>query len=800
MIAAQFIFELLILAVGGLGWGLVLLGRWRCNPVEKLCGVIAVSWTVVYLATTGIYLAHLPVELHYAVSGVNLVLLVVGFGELKKLWRSRQVRQTICGFGILFLWNVMLLGLIRNYSGGTWAGDWYEHYERSLFFIQYLPMGTKFLKIYDLPARPPMMNTLCAHVLAQAGSRYDLFQIASAYFNLLIYFPCVLLTSAIARRGRRQLVLLVVFFAASPLLVENVTYTWTKMFAGFYILLGTWFYLRGFQKQDSFRLVAAFATLCLGMLVHYSAGPYLLFFALHYALVWHTRKNKWIEPVTIAALCLPILATWLAWSFWFYGWHTTVSSNTAVTGSQALTFGGNLEKIGTNILGTILPHPLHVSPAQFDLGFYQPNDMGHLRDYWFLFYQPTVPEGIGIVGGLVVIYLIWRNVRVLPKADRIFWLSFIIFCTLVGIAAHGEAWNTGVGHICLLPLSMLGVAFLAANFPTLPAWLRMTAALGLVFDFCFGIFLHVRMEHLYFQPQFVGTTSLLPLTDLLLSRLAVLNSNLRIQENLVYWGDHFRYVAPALEIAIVLFMAGLLYRLALAVRGGAVFYLLLIALIAGAIYCAQDEFNGVDDRAARELATPMDELQAKVARASIDVQSAPESSVAQLALGEAFYRVGDTVSATDHIADAFSLDLDNQRARYDILLMYYTGSQLRQDAYNTMTAANNVIKNPDSAEARQQLGIDLLNHHHFPQAVAQLNMALQLSGGSSADSLMLLGIAHQLIGGQTDVQQSIDCLSQALRLRPDSSQIAGALRNSLHMRGDSDADIQAFIDHARGGQ
>ncbi|MGA3066945.1 MAG: hypothetical protein ABSF29_08875 [Tepidisphaeraceae bacterium] len=745
MIAAQFIFELLILGVSGLGSGLMLLRRCRCNPVEKLCGVIAISWTVVYLATTGIYLAHLPIGWHFAVSGGSLVLLVLSFGELKKLWRSRQVRQTIYGFGILLLWNVMLLGLIRHYSGGTWAGDWYEHYERTLFFVQYLPMDTKFTEVYDLPARPPMMNMLCAHVLAQAGSRFDLFQIASAFFNLLIYFPCVLLTAALARRGRRQLPLLVALFAVSPLLAENVTYTWTKLFPGFYILLGTWLYLRGYQKRDSFRLVAAFASLCVGMLIHYSAGPYLLFFALHYACIWRGRKNRAVEPVAIGAVCAAILASWLAWSFWFYGWNTTVFSNTTVTGSEALTPGENLQKIGINIVGTLLPHPLHVSAAEFDKDLYQPNPMGHMRDYWFVFYQPTVPEGIGIVGGLLVVYLIYRNLfrrksESLPKGERIFWLTFIAFCTLVGIAAHGETWNTGVGHICLLPMSMLGVAFLAANFPTLPKWLRAIAGLSFVFDFCFGVFLHIRMENLFFKPQIVGTTSLLPLSDLLLCRLAVLNFVLRFQENLPYWGDHFRYAAAGMEIAVLLLMAILLYPVALAVRGvpfggrksaGGYYWILLIALAAGAIYCAQDEFNGADDRAAKQLATPMDELQAQLAGAVVDAQASPESSAAQLALGEASYRVGETVAATDHIAEAFALDPGNQRARYDILLMYYTRTPLRREAFDTMTLANNVVADPRSAPARKELGIDLLNHRHYAQALAQLNMAVQLSGGQS---------------------------------------------------------------------
>ena len=65
---------------------------------------------------------------------------------------------------------------------------------------------------------------------------------------------------------------------------------------------------------------------------------------------------------------------------------------------------------------------------------------------------------------------------------------------------------------------------------------------------------------------------------------------------------------------------------------------------------------------------------------------------------------------------------------------------------------------------------------------------------------MLLGIAHQLIGGPSHIDQSIAYLTQAIHLQPDSSEIDSALRSSLRLRGDSDADIDAFVQRARSGQ
>ena len=144
MLAGRFILELLILTVSGLGSGLFIVRRYRCHPVEKLCLVIAVSWTVVYIAGTAIYLAHLPIAWHFAVSGASLILLIVVFGEFRSLWHSRQVRLTAYGFIFLYFWNLLMLSLIRQYSGGSFAGDWYEHYHRALSLRSICPRTPNF--------------------------------------------------------------------------------------------------------------------------------------------------------------------------------------------------------------------------------------------------------------------------------------------------------------------------------------------------------------------------------------------------------------------------------------------------------------------------------------------------------------------------------------------------------------------------------------------------------------------------------------------------------------------------------
>ena len=87
----------------------------------------------------------------------------------------------------------------------------------------------------------------------------------------------------------------------NPAVMQNATYTWTKLLTAFFVILAVCLYLSGWRKRDSVRMTAAFCALAAGLLVHYSAGPYVVFFALHYLLVvFRTRPAKWKELAAIA--------------------------------------------------------------------------------------------------------------------------------------------------------------------------------------------------------------------------------------------------------------------------------------------------------------------------------------------------------------------------------------------------------------------------------------------------------------------------------------------------------------------
>jgi hypothetical protein len=495
---------LILLTICGFAPGFFLLRRLRWNPMEKLCGSIGLSLVLIYLAFGIVYcLTPAGAEMPHGV----LVLISVGCSALlfairrdvRLLFSSFRVRQALLGFSFLVLWTLIILCTIRNYSGAYWKGDWQEHFQRSLFFLHHFPIDTPIFTHYQLPARPPMMNMLAAFVMGQTGDRFEIFQVVFAFLNLLILLPSCLIMTALGGARRTYVLPLVAVFAMNPMVMQNVTFTWIKVFAAFYIILAIWFYLAGWRKQDSTRMTAAYVAIASGLLVHYSAGVYCTFLALHYLLfVFWRRPRRWRELAMILVASGVLLATWFGWSATVYGRQTTFASNTSVTASQQHQ-GQNVRKIRSNMWNSIVPYVVRHHAFWFTD---QPTRAGILRDNLFGVYQTNAIFSMGLIGGPIVLwYLLWHfRPSYFRKGQCSFWLAMVPFCFVVGIATVGEKDIFGVAHLTQMPLEILGLCLLADLMFTRRAWLMLIAA-GCVLDFSIGVALQVHLESLENTPH-----------------------------------------------------------------------------------------------------------------------------------------------------------------------------------------------------------------------------------------------------------------------------------------------------------
>jgi hypothetical protein len=482
--------------------GFFFVRRLRWTPLEKLCGSVGLSLILVYLAAWGIYCfgpndERIPFRI---VAGTAVLLGVAAWRDAWRLLRSFRVRQALAGLGFLVAFVLTMLSMIRHYSGAGWNGDWIEHFHRSLFFLNRLPTQVTIYPTYQLPARPPMMNVLSAFFLGLTQDHFALFQVIFGFLNILLFLPVFLLLPAIGDRRRRGALALVVLLAANASVMQNATYSWTKSLTVFYVLLSFALYLAGWRKRDSARTVAAFVALAAGLLVHYSAGPYVAVLTLHYLYRWfREHPRRWREPAIVASACGLLLATWFAWSCKVYGPKTTFGSNTSVTASQEYK-GSTLEKIALNLYDTIVPGVFRGEPQNWPQG----NPDGNLRDVAFVWYQLNLVFAMGTLGGLAVLWLLYRRlVRGKPTPERVFWRWAVPFIVVVGIAVIGERDPGGQPHLTLIPVEVLGVALLAANFRRFPRMAAFLLIAACAVDFYLGVFLQARMESMENTPGHV---------------------------------------------------------------------------------------------------------------------------------------------------------------------------------------------------------------------------------------------------------------------------------------------------------
>jgi hypothetical protein len=249
----------------GIAPGLLVVRRLRWSPLEKLCGAVAASFIITYLASFSLFCFNAPPGAYQAVSAVYAVIAILNFRQFLLFFRFHQTRKVLLAFFLVLLWDFLHLCIVRNYSGGTWSSDWNEHYERAWYFLHAHSNDFKYLGSYLLPARPPMMNLICAFIGDQirgprfqasqpAVMQFETYSLCCLILNAWAFLPCCLLLRHLKRKGVRNVWVLAILFMLSPSIMANVTFTITKAMSAGFVVLGTCFYLRGLKSGKSSRI------------------------------------------------------------------------------------------------------------------------------------------------------------------------------------------------------------------------------------------------------------------------------------------------------------------------------------------------------------------------------------------------------------------------------------------------------------------------------------------------------------------------------------------------------------------
>lgn len=476
----------------GLGWPLA--ARLPLAPAEKLAAALAGSLVFIWGAGWLVYTTGLSWHLVWLLPVLAAWALVRGRGAFAVVSRDPVARGILAAQGLVTLWCVGWLALVQNYSGGGWTSDWFEHWERAVYFLQRGTADHRFLDVYALTARPPFANIVTAVWLHLTAVDFPHYQLFSTLMASLAFLPAAVLLTR-WRADPAAPALLAVLFMVNPLFVQNAVFSWTKLPTALLVLTALHFFLRSREGGAPWTTALLFAVcLAAALLAHYSAAPYLVALALGW-LIW--RPAGWSVPTYLrvttgaAVAGLALLATWFGWAIATYGIAGTLGTNTSVT-TVAPDAGGQLMRVLLNLRDTLVPHFLR-SPDPALIA--QTSPWGHARDWFFQAYQLNLPLACGSVGWVVILRELGRQWTGTAPAVRRFWMIFVAIVVVLGVAAHGARDVWGLTHICLHTLVLLGVAVVAARWRELGRAWRLAVIGGATLDLVAGIGLHFAVQN-----------------------------------------------------------------------------------------------------------------------------------------------------------------------------------------------------------------------------------------------------------------------------------------------------------------
>jgi hypothetical protein len=504
--------------MASLGPGSMLVRRVELDDDERWTVTIGLSLIIIYLLAFAGYLVDAPAQLALVIMAACAACCWAGRRSLQVMLSSKIGAAQAIGLGLVVVHGLLLDASIRNYNGLLWAGDWYEHYERAMFFIlrpdarqarflTYLPQP------YLLPARPPMMNILAAEALSVGPPAFSSFQAVSTVLSSWACVPAVALAGRLARalalRPTNATYAAAAGLIVLPACAQNITFPWTKMLTAFFVLAAILMLFREKVAVSWMRLVLAGLFLGAALSVHYSAAVFALPIGIAVTLR-AARSGR--GAVAAAALAVPaalVLLPWLGYSLAVFGAGSTFGSNTTVTDAAGLGPVENGLKILLNIRDTVIPHFLRASPPLMKDLMQQGNHAARIRDWWFAPLQVNFPMAIGTISQLIVVAAI-ASYRRWPVAVRHLmgpWIPVLGVAGVLGVAVHGARDTLGLAHICLQPLILFAAAAAAVALPRLPVWVRMAAILGLGWDYVLGVILHFRLEALLIKVMPIVTAN-----------------------------------------------------------------------------------------------------------------------------------------------------------------------------------------------------------------------------------------------------------------------------------------------------
>jgi hypothetical protein len=344
-----------------LAFGWSILGRFRrLDDEERFVAGWAVGLGFLGLAEFAAFLTHVPsawdniaphpwlvlgiqwVAIHssYTEFNVGVLALMVLIAVLCQLGRRPALPKSA---GMLWLAGLWALGyvylvsvqaLLPQYVGGDWWYDWLMHYEAAQIFLGTRKLDYIFAGGYHLSSRTPLFNWVAAFTLSLTGEQFPVFQIAASWMNWL--WPAALYLVLRDRFGLRAARLALLLAPLNLWMLHLAWFTWPKLLAAFFHILGLHFYLTFLRMRRSDTAAARqrfnlfWISSLLGIMTHTVGVVYFLPLLAHAAWIVIRERGpwpRWRDAAAWLATAALILAPWFLWINARYGRETVTKYN-----------------------------------------------------------------------------------------------------------------------------------------------------------------------------------------------------------------------------------------------------------------------------------------------------------------------------------------------------------------------------------------------------------------------------------------------------------------------------------------
>jgi hypothetical protein len=249
-------------------------------------------------------------------------------------------------FALAYLELVCIQGAFDNYRGGGWSFDWWMHFDEALVFLGLKPITTTWAVGHDytLASRTPLFNLTTAAVMAAAGHDFAVYQLASALTNSAVVLAIALLSRDFF--GRRGALLALLLAPLNLWLLHNAWFTWSKMLAAYFLLLGLHFYVRSVRvrpaqpKDGAGLFLCSWTCLLLGFLTHSVGAVYnapLVLLAIGMAVFRRAYCPGLGELAAVVLLAGLLIGPWYGWLVAQFG-REKVTQTPVTQGNEEVMF------------------------------------------------------------------------------------------------------------------------------------------------------------------------------------------------------------------------------------------------------------------------------------------------------------------------------------------------------------------------------------------------------------------------------------------------------------------------------